>query len=651
MKVFRRIKEWKHQWDMLVKKQLRKVGIFKRLNLSFLLLLLTAALFLTFFSFHQYSREINRNLDRYSALLVQNVTLKIQDTMKKYEDLALSFYDDSSIIQALSKNANLSQEDTDFQKNTSVIETSLYTIGQNRKYIENVQFVSPSYQYHMTEPNGFQRGATIRDLEEFYESEFYLLPQEQKGYPVWMDSRKQTEFFYKNKQAVYGIAHIITMGIAVYEPADREFLGVLLFNIDLNAFSDSIGSFEAYNDGNTFLIGQDGVLSWFSPSIQAPSYPKDPALFQLMKKEDQDVIRLCEDGRNILLAYERIPQTGLSVSYLADLDVVLAQAYHIRNLCIFVLICIVIACFILSYYVTISISDPIRQLIKVIGKTGGGTWDARYPNSGNDEITILGACYNEMAEKISQLVEEVYVSEIRRQQLQISWKNAQLDAMLMQINPHFLYNTLDIIRWEAMYEANGESSVTQMIEKFSTLCRMGMRTGANTVCLREGIEHASTYMEVINFRHSDKIALEFHTLVDADRYYVPQFILQPLLENAVVHAFGGASRGYWIQITSQKTEETLKILVEDNGQGMDEQQLRELRDSLSHPENTDQGIGLCNVHRRIRLFYGEPYGITIKSVQNQGTSITIILPLRDHSENMEVNTEGAATHEISSINR
>ena len=79
--------------------------------------------------------------------------------------------------------------------------------------------------------------------------------------------------------------------------------------------------------------------------------------------------------------------------------------------------------------------------------------------------------------------DRVYVSEIRRQQLQISWKNAQLDAMLMQINPHFLYNTLDIIRWEAMYEANGESSVTQMIEKFSTLCRMGMRTGANTCLL------------------------------------------------------------------------------------------------------------------------------------------------------------------------
>ena len=81
--------------------------------------------------------------------------------------------------------------------------------------------------------------------------------------------------------------------------------------------------------------------------------------------------------------------------------------------------------------------------------------------------------------------------------------------MLMQINPHFLYNTLDIIRWEAMYEADGESPVTEMIEKFSRLCRLGMKTGGNTITLREGIEHASIYLDVINFRHSEKIQLSW----------------------------------------------------------------------------------------------------------------------------------------------
>lgn len=645
MKLFHYIRNLKQHWNSLVKHQLRRVGIFKRLNISFLLLLLISALFLTFFSFNQYSTEINLNLDRHSSLLVQNVVLKIQDIMKEYESLALRFYDDSETISAISANALLSengspQEQEQFLQNTYLIENKLYNMRFNRKYIVNIQFVTPTHQYHMVEPNGFQRGGTIRDLDLFYESEFYLLPQEKNGYPVWMDSELQTDIFYKDKQSIYGLANIITMGVAVYEPVSRNFLGVLLFNIDLNTFSGAIESYDAYNDGNTFLTGKNGVLTWFSPSISAPSYPQDPDLFSQMLETDQSVIRINTNERRLLLAYQKIPGTQIFASYIADLDVLLKNAYQIRNLCILVLICTVIACFVISYYVTISISDPIHQLIHVMHKTGNGKWTARYENSGHDEITTLGDCFNEMAEKINQLFEQVYLSEIRRQRTLLSWKNAQLDAMLMQINPHFLYNTLDIIRWEAMYEANGESPVTQMIEKFSLLCRMGMRTDGNTIRLSEGIEHASIYMEVINFRHNDKIQLLIETDVDANALYIPQFMLQPILENAVVHAFGGASKGYSIKIHSLSDNENLHIIVEDNGCGMTPEELEVLNQSLSHSEITDKGIGLVNVNQRIRLFYGEAYGIQITSTPEKGTQIKITLPLREHSENMTNNTGG-----------
>ena len=134
----------------------------------------------------------------------------------------------------------------------------------------------------------------------------------------------------------------------------------------------------------------------------------------------------------------------------------------------------------------------------------------------------------------------------------------------------FLYNTLDIIRWEAMYEADGESPVTEMIEKFSRLCRLGMKTGGNTITLREGIEHASIYLDVINFRHSEKIQLFLETEVDDQSVYIPQFILQPIMENAVVHAFGDASSGYFIRIHSSACDNVLHILVEDNGRGMED---------------------------------------------------------------------------------
>lgn len=645
MKFIHMIRTAKQKWNSLVTKQLRKVGIFKRLNVSFLALLLISALFLTFFSFFQYSREINLNLTRYTSMLVQNTRLKIQDTMEEYENMALNFYNDSRIIRAISENSALPEnrspgQEQLFQTNTFLIENRLYSLRQNKKHIVNIQFVTPSRQYHMVEDNGFQRGGTIRDLDAFYKSDFYLVPQDKRGYPVWMDDKEQTGIFYKNEQVVYGFANIITMEIAVYEPNTRDFLGILLFNIDRSTFSD-IETPSGNNDqGNIFLIGKSGVLTWFDPSIKSPSFPRIPELFEEMLQKRKSIEQIQLDRQNILLAYEQIPDTEMFACYIASLDTLLAHSYHIRNLCVLVLIGTVIACFILSYYVTFSISDPLKKLNRVMKKTGSGKWTARYENSGHDEITALGDRFNEMAENTNQLIDQVYLSEIHRQKLQLSWKNAQLDAMLMQINPHFLYNTLDIIRWEAMYEADGESPVTEMIEKFSRLCRLGMKTGGNTITLREGIEHASIYLDVINFRHSEKIQLFLETEVDDQSVYIPQFILQPIMENAVVHAFGDASSGYFIRIHSSACDNVLHILVEDNGRGMEKNELHSLQLSLNRDEASDESIGLVNVNQRIRLFYGESYGLQISSTPGKGTRIEILLPLRNHSENMTDITGG-----------
>lgn len=645
MKFIHMIRTAKQKWNSLVTRQLRKVGIFKRLNVSFLALLLISALFLTFFSFFQYSREINLNLTRYTSMLVQNTRLKIQDTMEEYENMALNFYNDSRIIRAISENSSLPEnrspgQEQLFQTNTFLIENRLYSLRQNKKHIVNIQFVTPSRQYHMVEDNGFQRGGTIRDLDAFYKSDFYLVPQDKRGYPVWMDDKEQTGIFYKNEQVVYGFANIITMKIAVYEPNTRDFLGILLFNIDRSTFSD-IETPSGNNDqGNIFLIGKSGVLTWFDPSIKSPSFPRIPELFEEMLQKRKSIEQIQLDRQNILLAYEQIPDTEMFACYIASLDTLLAHSYHIRNLCVLVLIGTVIACFILSYYVTFSISDPLKKLNRVMKKTGSGKWTARYENSGHDEITALGDRFNEMAENTNQLIDQVYLSEIHRQKLQLSWKNAQLDAMLMQINPHFLYNTLDIIRWEAMYEADGESPVTEMIEKFSRLCRLGMKTGGNTITLREGIEHASIYLDVINFRHSEKIQLFLETEVDDQSVYIPQFILQPIMENAVVHAFGDASSGYFIRIHSSACDNILHILVEDNGRGMEKNELHSLQLSLNRDEAPDESIGLVNVNQRIRLFYGESYGLQISSTPGKGTRIEILLPLRNHSENMTDITGG-----------
>lgn len=636
MKILPQIKKIQRKCNAFITKQLRKVSIFQRLNISFLVLLLGAAAFLTFFSFSKYSAEIIFNLERYASMSVQNIQLKVQDILQGYENIAIQFYEDESVLQAVAQNETLSEDQAEtFRENRHTIERKLYDMRSGKKYIKNIELVTPERQYHMVEENGYQRGGTIRNLDEFYKSDFYRKAIERHGYPVWIEEAGQNHTFYESEQSVYGLADIITLSVAIYQPDTRAFLGVLTMNVDIKAFASAGRGYETYQDGNLFLIGEDGVLIGFNPNIESPSFPANHDLFHKMQKNKKDVVRTEINGKDVLLAYENIPETDMFSVYIADMRILLERTGHTRNLCILVLCGIVIGCFAISYYVTRSISEPVRRLVKVMGKAGDGKWTVRYQNSGNDEITVLGDRFNEMADKTNQLIEQVYLSEIRRQKLQLSWKNAQLDAMLMQINPHFLYNTLDIIRWEAMYEANGESKVTRMIEQFSKLCRMGMKAGGNTISLKESLEHAEVYLEVINFRHQEKIQFLTEVGETAEKCYVPQFMLQPILENAVVHGFRDASKGYAVQISAHVREDALHIHVEDNGKGMTKDELEKLQEYIKGEADPEKSIGMVNVNQRICLFYGEAYGIQIDSREQVGTEVKIILPVRMQSENMK----------------
>ena len=472
-----KIRELEHKCIDCITRQLRRVNILTRLNSSFLVLLIGVATFLTFFSFCKYSQEVIFHLEQSAAMSVQNIHLKVQEILEKYETLAMRFYEDEGVLNAVAENEFQTPEKSQFQSNQRKVEKKLYNVVLGSKYVKSIQFVTPTYQYHMVEKNGYRRGGTIRDIEWFYQSEFYQKALEKHGYPVWIEDAGQNHVFYESEQSVYGLADIITLAIAIYQPSTREFLGVLTMNVDIKAFQDVARGMDVDQNSNLFLIGQDGVLTGFNPSISAPSFPAADSVFEKMKKNKKDVVRTDFDGKKVLFAYENIPGTDMFSVYIADMDMLLSSLTKTRNLCIGVLIAVIIICCGISYFVTKSISDPIRKLVKVMGKAGDGKWTVRYENSGSDEITVLGDRFNEMADKTNQLIEEVYLSEIHRQKLQLSWKNAQLDAMLMQINPHFLYNTLDIIRWEVMYEANGESNVTRMIEQFSKLCRLGMKAG------------------------------------------------------------------------------------------------------------------------------------------------------------------------------
>ena len=260
-----KIRELEHKCIDCITRQLRRVNILTRLNSSFLVLLIGVATFLTFFSFCKYSQEVIFHLEQSAAMSVQNIHLKVQEILEKYETLAMRFYEDEGVLNAVAENEFQTPEKSQFQSNQRKVEKKLYNVVLGSKYVKSIQFVTPTYQYHMVEKNGYRRGGTIRDIEWFYQSEFYQKALEKHGYPVWIEDAGQNHVFYESEQSVYGLADIITLAIAIYQPSTREFLGVLTMNVDIKAFQDVARGMDVDQNSNLFLIGQDGVLTGFNP--------------------------------------------------------------------------------------------------------------------------------------------------------------------------------------------------------------------------------------------------------------------------------------------------------------------------------------------------------------------------------------------------
>ena len=246
-----------------------------------------------------------------------------------------------------------------------------------------------------------------------------------------------------------------------------------------------------------------------------------------------------------------------------------------------------------------------------------GDFEARVVINTKDELTVLSNGFNEMASKMQNLINA-------NTEIQLKKREAEMRVLQNQINPHFLYNTLDTIRMKAFINKNDEAAI--MIEEFSKMLRYTAKNGSEFVSLAQEIDYIEKYIDLQNKIYKQKILLEKDidsTLMEAQ---VPKFIIQPLIENAIFHGLENRSNNRVIKIRGSKLSEKWIIEVEDNGKGILDSKLKILNEELSiYEDSFGQNIGLKNIHSRLQLYYGNDYGVTIDSIENQYTKVRLYL--------------------------
>lgn len=263
------------------------------------------------------------------------------------------------------------------------------------------------------------------------------------------------------------------------------------------------------------------------------------------------------------------------------------------------------------------ITKPLKSMKRTMVRYGAGDFSARVPVKGKDEIAAFGHLFNQMAEQISDLVKRIKTEEDQR-------RRRELQTMIYQINPHFLYNTLDSV--SILARRNKDAQVAEIVTNLSRLFRLGLHQGRECVTVRDELSHVTYYLKIQKIRFEEYLDWEIEAAPEVMDYKTMKFILQPIVENAINHGIRAKGVPGHVGVSVCETEEDIVFTVSDTGNGMSPDAVRILRERIERKtidEQQEQGFGLWNVNQRVKLYYGEAYGITIESVREKGTNVSV----------------------------
>lgn len=308
------------------------------------------------------------------------------------------------------------------------------------------------------------------------------------------------------------------------------------------------------------------------------------------------------------------------------------DAYHevyIRSLkfSLIVFVAVTLLILILSYYIPQSISDPIKRLSKVTEQVAGGDLTVRADEDTGAEVIMLNDSLNSMIEKLNDLIDQVTKEQERL-------RKAELELLQAQINPHFLYNTLDTIVWLA--EAGEQKKVVGMVESLSDFFRTSLSHGLDSVSIEKELVHVRSYLEIQQVRYQDIMKYEIDVPEELYNCILPKITLQPLVENALYHGIKNKRGLGTISITGRVAGNDFYLEVKDDGIGMDPERLASVMEGITNKNPNQHDIyGLYNVNERIQLMYGIQYGISMESTYGTGTIVRVKLPFHKKVENLQ----------------
>lgn len=565
---------------------------------------LAASLLVTFSIYQRLSVQVTQMVQEENQSLITQVGRSVDSYLRSVMKLSDSLY------YGVIKNADLSE--------TSITEEITLLYDNSKDLVDNIALFSEDGEMIEAVPAARLKSSADVAEEAWFQQALEKTENQHFSRPhvqyIFENSENQYRWVFSQSRAVE-----LTEGTSVAQ-------GVLLVDISYSSLEQLFDGVSMGTGGYVYLISSDGELLY---------HPKMQLIDTGRVQENNYAAALYKDGtyqeefggEKRFVTVKSIGYTGWKVVGVTPENVVTLNGIKTRLFIVFLIVLILSILVLINSYISSRITNPIKELEKSVGVLEEGNLEAPVYMGGSYEIQHLGKSISNMAAQIRLLMKDI-VSEHEAKRKQ------EFDTLQSQINPHFLYNTLDIIVW--MIENEQKAEAVKAVTALARFFRISLSKGKSIITVRDELEHVRNYLMIQHMRFKNKFSYEIQAEEAVLELSSLKLMLQPLVENAIYHGMEFMDGDGEIILRAWKEDAELYFEVSDNGLGMTEEQVERLFSSSTHvASNRGSGIGVKNVNERIKLYFGEQYGLTIDSEPDEGTRVRIHLPAVPYGEILE----------------
>ncbi len=494
--------------------------------------------------------------------------------------------------------------------------SSLAREVNNYEYIESIYYFGENGQIIGVTP---KRNNYIEDSEKkkfFYCSEIYEMVKADNSKVHWYGGYSSDDFGVYDMGSKGNYRNYITAARSI------NFFGrqtaTLVININLNFFTNiyNTGKIEKYN--NMYLMDGSGRI--FSHTDKSRLNTISSVFGDLNEDSSYGSLILKRNPGTMQIVYYRMNETRWILVNEIPLYYLVKDITKLRKILLLMFGISFAMAFGMSLYWIYRITRPLNELTAAMGEMEKGRLGHMLPETSGNELGILGRQFNKMSASILSLIEQIKTMENEK-------RNLQIESLQARINPHFLYNTLNTIKYMAvMLKAN---NIAESLTTLGNILKPIFKNPSILCTIEEEVEYVKNYIRIMNYRYGEGIKVNISIPDELLEYEILRFILQPLIENSLYYGIVSQNLTGIISISASRENGGIQLIVEDNGEGMNHEKLMEVRrtlDSKAPKKNEADGIGISNVNRRIVLHYGYNYGIDIYSRKGSGTKVILRLP-------------------------